>query len=880
MSAYDLHNIAYSVDSASGKIAPKGPVEGAQKPIDHTIQDLVAKCRENKEASQLAQLSSKNIMHIISFANELSKTISEGLVVSPHRPHIQEVLATLHTMRQAAVKREAALQHQQVLDQLAAEKTPLASTKEMTSDIETMIGLSIKIDSEASLNDLNNVLTARPNLIQTILKNEDEKVNEILRAVKGDVSKLQGPLLDAIQASRLTIKHLDLSGLKLSSERVERLVLMFPELETLRLPNCHLSNSALEKIGTLTKLTELDLSNNEAISSVGLKEIAKIAGLRILNLSSCQHVTNETLKSFQPKEGFPGLSQLERLDLKGCNQVNNDGVGSLTGMNHLTHLDLSSAALTDHGIRKLQSLPKLETVSIKVGPGITKSALEILRLLPNIKKIEFIVKDGRSCEYSCKDGELTSVDFKNFTKLSANELADIFTIVKAFPFLRNSFLNLCVEAKILLTEVLNPDFRMNTRSQLVQDLFLAIGKEVKEITLYNSITLDHLERVRTICPNLEKLDFSITFPVNDAILTELAKFKKLTNLSIDKGEVTAAGLQELSKLTHLKALALASCGIDTAGVQFFQNMRELEHLDLRRNAFSGEAIKYLPRQLKTVNISGAISITDEGIEHLRSMRELNSLVIGEIVTPRLMQALSTLQNLRILSLETNIIDEDLEGLRDCTNINELTLYGGYSSKAFQIIATTAVRKLTLYAFNDQELQFMPDMPRIEGLILPYGDDISDVGLQYLPENLKELDISETKVSDKGLEQLKSKVKLTALTIGLQATSEGLKSLITFPNLRTLRVKRDGFHDLPANFTDNLKALKNCTNLETLDLGDCAQSFISLAWGVADADPKKLIKEIITTTKIKNLVLPSYMGFGDQADQLRKDLPNVTISFSN
>jgi hypothetical protein len=77
----------------------------------------------------------------------------------------------------------------------------------------------------------------------------------------------------------------------------------------------------------------LDLSENRKISDDGLEYLKGMPQLISLNLSSCD-ITNKGLVYLL------ALNHLSRLNLSYCNRLTDEGLKTLQKMNHLTELDL------------------------------------------------------------------------------------------------------------------------------------------------------------------------------------------------------------------------------------------------------------------------------------------------------------------------------------------------------------------------------------------------------------------------------------------------------------------------------------------------------------------------------------------------------------
>ncbi len=105
-----------------------------------------------------------------------------------------------------------------------------------------------------------------------------------------------------------------------------------------------------------------------SLTDTGLKEIARLKQLRILNLGNTQ-VTDAGLTE------LTGLGQLEILSLSG-NNVTGKGLKAVTALKQLRSLNLSSTKVTDASLKDLAGLERLETLDLRNTPltdGVLKS---------------------------------------------------------------------------------------------------------------------------------------------------------------------------------------------------------------------------------------------------------------------------------------------------------------------------------------------------------------------------------------------------------------------------------------------------------------------------------------------------------------------------
>jgi hypothetical protein len=112
--------------------------------------------------------------------------------------------------------------------------------------------------------------------------------------------------------------------------------------------------------------------------------------------------------------------------------------------------------------------------------------------------------------------------------------------------------------------------------------------------------------------------------------------------------ITDAGVAHLRRMPNLRMVNISLSGLTDEGVDFLSELPALEDLDLEGKKFTDRSLLSLSkaRNMKSLVLSGDVSeISDEGLEHLKGLKELRNLRIGENskITPgarkRLIQAL-------------------------------------------------------------------------------------------------------------------------------------------------------------------------------------------------------------------------------------------------
>lgn len=131
-------------------------------------------------------------------------------------------------------------------------------------------------------------------------------------------------------------------------------------LEWMDLQYAELADSSLEYFSGLKKLQYLNLGNNEEITDEGLKHLTGL-NLIFLNLSGCNGITNDGL------EVLSNLTTLRHLVLRNCDGISEDGFEHLGKLTELRELSVSGDYLNGFGLVHLKNLPSLEHLGISNG---------------------------------------------------------------------------------------------------------------------------------------------------------------------------------------------------------------------------------------------------------------------------------------------------------------------------------------------------------------------------------------------------------------------------------------------------------------------------------------------------------------------------------
>ena len=147
-------------------------------------------------------------------------------------------------------------------------------------------------------------------------------------------------------------------------------------LKSLNASLCCISDTALEHIGRLTGLTNLNLSINRGISDDGLKHLGHLTRLVNLDISDNRGISDAGLKYLHH------MTALVNLDVSRFN-MSDDGLKHLSHMTRLMNLDVSESNLSDDGLKHLSHLTGLKTLNVALC-NISDAGLKNLRHLTGL----------------------------------------------------------------------------------------------------------------------------------------------------------------------------------------------------------------------------------------------------------------------------------------------------------------------------------------------------------------------------------------------------------------------------------------------------------------------------------------------------------------
>ncbi len=317
--------------------------------------------------------------------------------------------------------------------------------------------------------------------------------------------------------------------------------------------------------------------------------------------------------------------------------------------------------------------------------------------------------------------------------------------------------------------------------------------------------------------------------------------------------------EPLSHLTGLRILSLSSTGITDEGLEHFRSLRSLRGLELMQASISNRGLAVLKDLPALEYLSLNTGLTDAGLEQVGQLSNLRWLSIADVNIwgPGLAELanLPRLERLCILQNRSPLFDRHIKYLEGLTQLKGLTLWGS-ACDTLTDASLASIGKLK----NLEELHFIMTNPKFNS-----GGIAHLRRLKYL----RKIDLGFMQISDAqylmALPQLEF-VKPVELTV------ENMKALSGLRNLKSLGV----FLPSPPNgSTDDPMAasyLGALSSLEELSFcGSAAGRFVSDE-EVACLEPLGRLKKLIVESK--HLTDRNLASIGKL-----KQLERLTFSFS-
>jgi Leucine-rich repeat (LRR) protein len=419
------------------------------------------------------------------------------------------------------------------------------------------------------------------------------------------------------------------------------------------------------------------------------------------------------------------------VDLSQCHQIRDIDLNQLKGLTKLQSLSLSGTSVTDEGLQQLKGLTSLRHLDLSK-TKVTDTGLKALQALTSLQTLSL-------SETFVTDSGL--VNIKGLTGLQALDLSNLHEVVT----------------------------RTLVRSPGPRTMQARLGSIVIVTKRLTDEGLAHLKVLR----KLQRLDLSNN-KLTDACLGHLSSLASLQRLNLSGTAVTGLGLKQLKGLTSLQHLNLAKTPVADAGLD-----------DLR--ALSA---------LRTLSLSGTF-VTDSGLWNLKDLTNLQKLDLSKVrVVTMVRDPKARLQPTDPVVESFTVTSKGLRWLKDLTKLHTLILRGtSVTDEGLENLRRLPLKTLDLSSTMIKGEGLGALNTGIQSLSLPWS--VSDTGLGGVQSlhNLQTLDLSETRVTWKGLEYLKGLGNLQTLALPETAVAyRGLEQLQGLTKLQTITLPKAAVTD--------------------------------------------------------------------------------------
>lgn len=478
------------------------------------------------------------------------------------------------------------------------------------------------------------------------------------------------------------------------------------------------SHTGLSNLATnCSNLVEIDLSNSIHLRDTAAAAITEAKNLERLWLSRCKLITDIGIGCIAV-----GCKKLKLINLKWCLSVGDLGVGLIAvKCKEIQSLDLSYLPITTKCLPSILKLQHLESLMLEGCFGIDDDSLALLQ--QGCNTLELL--DMSSCQNVSHVGiSLLTSGTRSLRKL---------TLAYGTP------------------------------------VTLALADSLQKLSSLQSIKLDGclvtcsgLKAMGNWCVSLKEISLSKCVGVTDEGLCSLVtKHKDLRKLDITCcRKITRVSITHVTNsCTSLSSLGMESCTLVSreAFVLIGERCHFLEELDLTDNEIDDEGLKSISRcrNLSSLKLGICLNITDEGLTHIGrccpKLVELDLYRSAGITDSGILEIAHGCPSLEMINMSycTDITDHSLISLSKCLKLNTL------ESRGCPLLTSIGVTAISMGCKQLSKL----DIKKCFNI-----DDSAMIPLAHFSQNLRQIILSYSSVTDVGLLSLTSISCLQNLTI--------------------------------------------------------------------------------------------------------------------
>uniref|UniRef100_A0A5B6ZCA3 Putative F-box/LRR-repeat protein 3 n=2 Tax=Davidia involucrata TaxID=16924 RepID=A0A5B6ZCA3_DAVIN len=466
-----------------------------------------------------------------------------------------------------------------------------------------------------------------------------------------------------------------------------------------------------------SNLVEIDLSNATELRDSAAAAIAEAKNLEKLWLARCKSITDIGIGCIAV-----GCRKLRLISLKWCLGIGDLGVGLIAvKCKEICSLDLSYLPITNKCLPPILKLQYLEDLVLEGCFGIDDDSLAVL-------------KQG------CKS--LKTLDMSSCHNVSHVGLSSLTSGTG------------CLRQLILAYG---------------SPITLALADSLQKLSMLQSIKLDGclvtcsgLKAIGNWCVSLGEISLSKCMGVTDEGLSSLVtKHKDLSKLDITCcRKITHVSIAHITNsCTSLTSLRMESCTLvpREAFVLIGQRCHFLEELDLTDNEIDDEGLKAISRcsKLSSLKLGICLNINDEGLTHIgmccSRLIELDLYRSAGITDSSILAIAHGCTGLEMINIAycKDITDSSLISLSKCSKLNS------FESRGCPLITSLGLAAIAVGCKHLTKL----DIKKCYNI-----NDAGMIPLAHFSQNLRQINLSYTSVTDVGLLSLASISCLQSMTI--------------------------------------------------------------------------------------------------------------------
>lgn len=452
-------------------------------------------------------------------------------------------------------------------------------------------------------------------------------------------------------------------------------------------------------------LVELDLSNATELRDAAMVGVARAGNLEKLWLNRCKMVTDMGIGCVAV-----GCRKLKLISLKWCVGVADLGVDLIAiKCKELRSMDLSYLPITEKCLSSIFKLQHLEDLVLEGCFGIGDDSLNNLVFNEGGKTLKKL--DISGCQ------NISHIGLSKLTRISG-----------------------CVERLVLADG---------------SPVILALANSLNKLSMLQSIILDGcivtsdgLKAIGNLCISLKELSLSKCLGVTDKALSfVVSKHRDLRKLDVTCcRKITDFSIASIANSCRsLTSLKMESCTLvpSEAYILIGQKCHYLEELDLTDNEIDDEGLESIARcsRLSSLKLGICLNITDRGIASVAmccsKLKELDLYRSTGVTDLGISAIASGCPELEMINAAycTSITDRALFCLSKCPNLQTLEIRG--------CLLVTSIG-LASIAMNCRQLNRL-DIKKCYNI-----DDSGMIPLSHFSQNLRQINLSYSSVTDVGL----------------------------------------------------------------------------------------------------------------------------------